>query len=69
MFIIKLDKLLVDRKMNQADLHRKTGIRAVTINAYYNNYAQRFNRKDIIKICDCLGCTLAELLEYVPDKK
>jgi putative transcriptional regulator len=69
MFKINLDRLLFERKMNQRDLHRKTGIRAATINAYYNNYIRHINVSDLIKICDTLGCTLSELMEYEPKGK
>lgn len=46
-----------------------TGVRNNTINAYYNDYAKRFNRDDIDKICQALECDISDLIEYVPDKK
>lgn len=55
--------------MKQSDLKKKTGIRSGTVNAYYHEYVQRMNVKDLIKICDCLGCSLSELLEYNPKEK
>lgn len=64
-----LKRLLFDRDMKQIDLHRKTGIRYETIGAYYHGYIKRMNIEDLHKICDCLGCSLAELIEYTPNKK
>jgi putative transcriptional regulator len=63
-----LPQLLLDRKMNQSDLKRKTNIRFGTINAYYHGYIRRMNVEDIHKICDALGCDLSELIEYNHDK-
>lgn len=65
----KLRQLLFDRNMNQAELHRRTKIRSNTITAYYHGYIKRMNVEDIEKICDVLGCTSAELIEYIPDEE
>ena len=46
-----------------------SGVRPNTINAYYNEYAQRVNLIDLSKICDALNCELSDLMQYVPDKK
>lgn len=64
-----LRKLLFERNMNQSDLHRKTGIRYNTINAYFHGYIKRMNVEDLIKICDALNCKLSELIEYDPKIK
>jgi putative transcriptional regulator len=69
MFKINLRKLLFDKELNQSDLHRKTGIRYNTINAYYHGYVKRANIADLIKICDVLECSLSELMEYDPENK
>lgn len=73
MIKINLRQLLFDREMSQADLWRltggkKTGVRYNTINAYYHGYVKRMNVKDLVKICDALGCELKDLIEYTPDK-
>lgn len=64
-----LKRLLFERDLKQIDLHRMTGIRYETINAYYHNYVKRMNVKDLIKICDALQCKLSELIEYDPKEK
>ena len=51
MIKIHLSKLLGDRKLKQSDLARETGIRPTTIN----------------KICRALDCSIADLVEYIPD--
>jgi putative transcriptional regulator len=69
MFKINLRKLLFDRELNQSDLHRMTGVRYNTINAYYHGYVKRMNVTDLVKICDALKCPLSELIGYEPGDK
>ena len=68
MIRIYLSRLLGERRWTQADLSRKTGIRAATINEYYNELAVRVNLEHLDKICEALGCDLDELIQRVPDK-
>ena len=69
MLKFNLKKLLFDRDMNMADLHRKSGVRYNTINAYFHGYIKRINVVDLIKLCKTLDCTLSDIIEYTPDKK
>lgn len=65
---IKLSSLLGDRKMNIMDLHRITGTRYRTLTDYYHEMALSIKFEHIDKICEALGCTVGELIEYIPDK-
>lgn len=69
MIRINLSILLGKKKMTQAELSRKTGIRPNTINALYHEYIKYMHRNDLDKICEALECDIAELLEYVPNKE
>ena len=62
MIRIYLSRLLGERRLTQADLARKTGIRAATINEYYNEFAERVNLEHMDKICEVLGCELTDLI-------
>jgi putative transcriptional regulator len=68
MLKFNLKKLLFDRDMNMSDLHRKSGVRYNTINAYYHGYIKRMNVADLVKLCETLNCKLSGIIEYVPDK-
>ncbi|PWM60802.1 MAG: XRE family transcriptional regulator [Subdoligranulum variabile] len=61
-----LSRLLGERRWSQARLARETGIRPSTICAYYNEFADRFSLDHLDRICEALGCSVADLLEYVP---
>lgn len=68
MIRIYLSRLLGERRWTQADLARKTGIRAATINEYYNKFAERVKLEHLDLICEALGCELGDLIQRVPDK-
>ncbi|MCR0203749.1 helix-turn-helix transcriptional regulator [[Clostridium] innocuum] len=62
---IHLSELLGKRKMTQAELARKTGIRPNTINEMYWELIERVNLNHIETICKELNCSIGELLEIV----
>jgi len=69
MIKIHLSKLLGEKKLTQADLSRRTGIRPNAINALYHEYVKYFSKDDLNKICRELNCSVADLIEYIPDNK
>ena len=66
MIRIRLSILLGEKKWTQADLARRTGIRANTINDLYHEIAERVSLEHLDKICDVLGCDLSDLIQRVP---
>lgn len=50
---IKLSTLLGERRMTQAELARKTGIRPATINEMYHEFIERINSSILIKYAAC----------------
>ena len=69
MIINHLPHLLVDKKWSQADLARKTGIRANTINLLYHNLCDRVNLEHLSLICAALNCAPGDIFEYVPPNR
>ncbi len=67
MIRIMLSRIMGERRINQAELSRKTGIRPNTINALYHGYAERVSLEHVDKICNVLHCGLDELIVFVPD--
>lgn len=68
MIKIHLSKLLGERKLSQKEISRQTGIRANTINEMFHEIIPRVNIDHLDKLCEALGCTIVELLEYIPNE-
>ena len=67
MIRIRLSTLLGQRRITQAELARKTGIRPATINEMYHELCERVNLDHIDRICEVLNCKIENLIEYVPN--
>jgi len=67
MIKIRLSRLLGERRMNQAELATKTGIRPATINEMYHELIERVNLDYLSRICEVLDCEVADILEYIPN--
>jgi putative transcriptional regulator len=66
---IKVSDYLGKLKMTQKQLADITGIRPATISALYHETIKRIEIDHIEKLCDALGCTAGELIEYRPKQK
>lgn len=67
MIKILLSRKLGELRMTQAELSRRTGIRANTIGELYHELADRINLDHLDRICKVLNCDLSELIVWVPD--
>lgn len=60
---IYLSELLGNKKMTQAELARKTGIRPNTINEIYWEMVDGISLEHIEKICSVLNCEVCDLIK------
>lgn len=60
---IYLSELLGNKKMTQAELARKTGIRPNTINEIYWEMVDRISLEHIEQICSVLNCEVCDLIK------
>ncbi|MCL2617927.1 MAG: helix-turn-helix transcriptional regulator [Defluviitaleaceae bacterium] len=67
MIKIHLSRLLGELRINQAELSKKTEIRAATINEMYHELIERVNLDYLSRICEALDCEVSDILEYIPD--
>lgn len=65
---IHLSRLLGERRMTQKRLSELTGIRRNAINEWYNEITVSLKVEHIDRICEVLGCSVSELIEYIPNK-
>ena len=68
MIINHLSKLLGERRINQAEFSKKTGIGKNVINMMYNDFAERVSLENIDRMCEVLDCSVGDIFEYVPNK-
>lgn len=66
MIKILLSRKLGELRWTQADLARATGIRASTINEYYNELTVRMNLEHLDLICEVLECNIDEIIVRIP---
>lgn len=69
--IIKLDALLKESGLSKNKLSHRAEMQRSQINSYCRNEITRLDVDVLARICNTLGCSLSDLLEYVPpaDKK
>ena len=61
----KLWKLMIDKKINKTQLSEKAGI---TTNAMAKLGRDEDVRVEVlIRICACLGCTMDDIMEILPE--
>lgn len=63
-----LSRILGEQRITQAELSKKAGIRAATINELYHDIARGISFEQLDRICEVLNCSTDELFEYVPNK-
>jgi putative transcriptional regulator len=67
MIRIHLSRLLGENKEKLADLIRSTGLARNTVTGLYRETTARIDTDTLNAICRHYDCTVADLLEYVPD--
>jgi putative transcriptional regulator len=65
--VIRLDRLLVERKMTLTDLSTRVGITIANLSILKTGKAKAIRLSTLEAICRELQCTPGDLLEYCPD--
>lgn len=68
MIKIHLSRLMGENKEKLADLIRSTGLARNTVAGLYRETTARIDLETLNALCKHYGCSVAELLEYVPDE-
>ncbi|MCK5226229.1 MAG: helix-turn-helix transcriptional regulator [Planctomycetes bacterium] len=69
MINIKLDYVLLDRRMKLKDLAEATGIAVNNLSVLKTNKARAIRFSTLSALCKALECTPGDLIEYLPDEK
>ena len=61
----KLWKLLIDKKMSQADLRKAADIAPNTLTKLRRD--EPVNLAILSRTCEVLGCDIGDIMEFIPD--
>ena len=67
MIIVRIDVMLVKRKMSVTELSEKVGITMANLSILKNGKAKAVRLETLEKLCRALDCQPGDLLEYVED--
>ena len=69
MINIRLDYVLLDRRMKLKDLSEATGLAVNNLSILKTNKARAIRFSTLNSLCKALNCTPGDLIEYIPDEK
>ncbi len=67
MINIRLDYVLLDKRMKLKDLAEATGLAVNNLSVLKTNKARAIRFSTLNSLCKALNCTPGDLIEYVPD--
>jgi putative transcriptional regulator len=67
MIIIRLDRVMADRKISLNDLSEKVGISVVNLSNLKTGKVKAIRFSTLEGICDALECQPGDILEYVKE--
>lgn len=66
--ILRLDRMMVERKMSLNELAERVGISNVNLSKLKNNHVTAIRFSTLAAICEALNCTPGDILEYERDE-
>ena len=69
MINIRLDYVLLDKRMKLKDLAEATGLAVNNLSILKTNKARAIRFSTLNSLCKALNCTPGELIEYIPDER
>ena len=67
--ILRLDRVMADRKMSLNELSEKVGVANVNLSKLKNGHVSAIRFSTLEAICDVLDCQPGDLFEYIPDEE
>ena len=68
MINVRLDYVLLDRRMKLKDLAEATGLAVNNLSILKTNKARAIRFSTLNQLCKALNCTPGDLIEFVPDQ-
>ena len=67
--ILRLDRVMADRKMSLNELSEKVGVANVNLSKLKNGHISAIRFSTLIAICEALHYQPGDILEYAPDDR
>ena len=67
--VLRLDRMMVERKMSLNELAEKVGISNVNLSKIKNNKVNAIRFSTLAAICEVLDCDAGDILEYQKDEQ
>ena len=67
--ILRLDRVMADRKMSLNELSEKVGVANVNLSKLKNGHVSAIRFSTLEAICDALDCQPGDILEYKRDEE
>lgn len=67
--ILRLDRVMADRKMSLNELSEKVGVANVNLSKIKTGKVSAIRFSTLEAICKTLNCQPGDIMEYVPDDK
>jgi putative transcriptional regulator len=68
MINVRLDYVLLDKRMKLKDLAEATGLAVNNLSVLKTNKARAVRFSTLNSLCKALNCAPGDLLEYIPDE-
>ena len=65
--ILRLDRVMADRKMSLKELSEKVGVANVNLSKLKNGHVSAIRFSTLEAICEALDCQPGDILQYVED--
>lgn len=69
MIVLRLDRVLVDRKVRSKELAERIGLTEANLSRIKTGRISAVRFSTLDAICRELGCQPGDILEYVPDER
>ena len=66
--ILRLDRMMVERKISLGELAERVGISNVNLSKIKNNKVTAIRFSTLAAICEVLDCEVGDILEYQKDE-
>jgi len=67
--ILRLDRVMADRKMSLNELSEKVGVSNVNLSKMKTGKISAIRFSTLEAICQALNCSVADIIEFVPDDR